>query len=142
MKEIRLARISDAEQLFVLNENFNGRAVTTLDTLKNKLSDAKGEIVVVCEKEGAIVGFVCVQIFQSFCYVDNYAEITEVFVETKHRKRGYATQMIEFAQDYCQRNFGIKSFQLFTSKYNSKAKKLYKSLGYRIDDVVLFRRRG
>jgi hypothetical protein len=59
---IRLATADDAEQLFLLNEQFNGKNETILDNIKESLSNNKQELVVVAEESGILIGFVCVQI--------------------------------------------------------------------------------
>ncbi|MDE5910813.1 MAG: GNAT family N-acetyltransferase [Clostridia bacterium] len=137
---IRLATPLDARQLFLLNEEFNGKGVVTLDIIKERLENNKCEIIVVSEENGVVVGFVCAQVMISFCYSKTYAEITEVFVTKEHRRKGYASKMIEFIQDYCKENFCVENFQLFTGRNNRKAKRLYKSLGYRRDSATLMRK--
>ena len=132
----------DAQQLFLLNEEFNGKGVVTLDIIKERLENNKCEIIVVSEENGVVVGFVCAQVMISFCYSKTYAEITEVFVKKEHRRKGYASKMIEFIQDYCKKNFCVENFQLFTGRNNRKAKRLYKSLGYRRDSATLMRKRN
>ncbi|MDE6211090.1 MAG: GNAT family N-acetyltransferase [Clostridia bacterium] len=139
---IRLATPLDAQQLFLLNEEFNGKGVVTLDIIKERLENNKCEIIVVSEENGVVVGFVCAQVMISFCYSKTYAEITEVFVTKEHRRKGYASKMIEFIQDYCKENFCVENFQLFTGRNNRKAKRLYKSLGYRRDNATLMRKRN
>ncbi|MDE6361349.1 MAG: GNAT family N-acetyltransferase [Clostridia bacterium] len=138
---IRLATPLDAEQLFTLNEEFNGKGVVTLDIIKDRLENNKCEIIVVSEENGTVVGFVCAQVMISFCYSKTYAEITEVFVTKEYRRNGHARKMIEFIQEYCKENFCVENFQLFTGRNNRKAKRLYKSLGYRRDSATLMRKR-
>ncbi|MGN0534929.1 MAG: GNAT family N-acetyltransferase [Eubacterium sp.] len=135
---IRLASFDDAEQLLVLNEQFNGKGETTLEEIKNSLSNNSQEIIVVAEEENLLVGFVCVQIKRSFCYSDVYAEITEVFVEEKFRRKGLASKMITFAENYCRENYKLHSFELLTGKENTPAQKLYRSIGYTEKSELLF----
>ena len=63
---IRIATINDAEQLFALNEAFNDPGETTLSHIQESLADNPQELVVVDEQEGALTGFVCVQLKKSF----------------------------------------------------------------------------
>lgn len=135
---IRLASFDDAEQLLVLNEQFNGKGETTLEEIKNSLSNNSQEIIVIAEEENLLVGFVCVQIKRSFCYSDVYAEITEVFVEEKFRRKGLASKMITFAENYCRENYKLHSFELLTGKENTPAQKLYRSIGYTEKSELLF----
>ncbi len=136
---IRLATPLDAQQLFLLNQEFNGIGVVTLDIIKDRIQNNKYEIIVVSEEDGVVVGFVCAQVMISFCYSKTYAEITEVFVTKEHRRKGHARKMIEFMQAYCLENYNVDNFQLFTGRNNRKAKRLYKSLGYRRDSATMMR---
>jgi ribosomal protein S18 acetylase RimI-like enzyme len=107
---IRLATADDAEQLFILNEQFNGKEETILESIKESLSNNKQEFVVVAEESGILVGFVCIQIKKSFCYSDVMAEITEVYVDEKHRRRKNASKMIALAETYCKQNYALHKF--------------------------------
>ena len=134
---IRLATADDAEQLLLLNEQFNGKSDTTIDYIKESLSNNKQEFVVVAEESGILVGFVCVQIIKSFCYSDVMAEITEVFVDEKHRRRKNASQMIAFAEMYCSQNYRLSEFKLLTGNDNLEAQAMYQSQGYQVEDEIL-----
>ena len=63
---VRVAAVSDARQLFQLNEAFNDKGETTLSHIQESLADNPQELVVVDEQEGALTGFVCVQLKKSF----------------------------------------------------------------------------
>ena len=49
---IRLATPLDAQQLFLLNQEFNGIGVVTLDIIKDRILNNKYEIIVVSEEDG------------------------------------------------------------------------------------------
>lgn len=68
---VRIATEKDAEQLEILNNEFNGEGETTLGNIRASLAGNKQEIVVVDEMNGELTGFVCVQLRKSFCY-DEY----------------------------------------------------------------------
>ena len=133
---IRLANINDAQQLFALNEAFNGKDETSLRRIKQSISDNLQEIVVVAQEGNVLVGFVCVQVKQSFCYSDVYAEITEAYVSKPYRRQKIASKMIKFAEEYCVQHYPLHNFEILTGKNNFKAKSLYKSLGYSIKKEV------
>lgn len=133
---IRLANIHDSEQLFTLNEQFNGKGETSLNEIKQSLLNNQQEIVVVAEDKDILVGFVCVQIKKSFCYSDVYAEITEVFVSENYRRKKIASKMIAFAENYCTRHYKLHNFEIITGKNNFGAQLLYKSLGYSIKNEI------
>lgn len=127
---IRLATVEDSEQLFCLNEKFNGKSETTLNNLKESLSNNQQEVIVVAEENSVLVGFVCVQLKKSFCYDDYMPEITEVFVDKDYRRKKYASEMIAYAESYCTKKYPLHKFELLTGKNNFAAQALYDSLGY------------
>lgn len=65
---IRLATDRDAESLHRLNAAFNGTGLSTPEHIRDLLLHNRQEVVVVAQEGEALVGFVCVQLKQSFCY--------------------------------------------------------------------------
>ena len=133
---IRIATVNDAEQLSVLNDEFNGEGETCIDNIRNSLINNKQEVVIVADENDMLVGFVCVQLKKSFCYDDYMPEITEVYVKPAYRKRGVASKMITFAESYCSKNYPLHKYELLTGKQNFVAQSVYKKLGY-VDDNEL-----
>ncbi len=133
---IRIATVDDAEQLSVLNDEFNGEGETCIDNITNSLINNKQEVVIVADENDMLVGFVCVQLKKSFCYDDYMPEITEVYVQPTYRKRGVASEMITFAESYCSKNYPLHKYELLTGKQNFVAQSVYKKLGY-VDDNEL-----
>lgn len=130
---VRLAAINDAEQLKILNDEFNGISNTTPEQIRNSLTNNAQEIVVVDEESGLLTGFVCMQLKKSFCYKEYIPEITEVYVRQEYRNRGIASAMITFAEDYCIRHYAVSGFELLTGKENRTAQSVYEKLGYMED---------
>ena len=130
---VRIADLKDAEQLGVLNDEFNGKGEATIDNIRNSLSDNQQEVVIVADENGTLVGFVCVQLKKSFCYNDYMPEITEVYVVPAYRRKGIASEMITFAEDYCARNYPLHRYELLTGKKNTAAQSVYGKLGYADD---------
>jgi len=140
---IRLAVPEDAQQLYQLNEEFNGEDETTLDNIKKSLADNGQEIVIVAEEKGILAGFICVQVKRSFCYNHLTAEITEAYVKKDYRKRGFASGMLSFAEKYCSEKYPLHQFELLTGKDNFTAQSVYNRLGYREDgEIHLSKRAG
>jgi ribosomal protein S18 acetylase RimI-like enzyme len=102
---------------------------TILSSIKESLSNNKQEIVVVAGESGNLVGFLCVQIKKSFCYSNVTAEITEVFVNKKYRRRKHASKMIAFAEMYCIEHYTLHKLELLTGKENFEAQALYQTKG-------------
>ena len=133
---VRNATVNDAEQLGVLNDEFNGAGETTLNNIRNSLMCNQQEVVIVDDENGVLTGFVCVQLKKSFCYDDYMPEITEVYVRPAYRESGIASRMISFAEDYCNKNYPLHKYELLTGTENLIAQSLYNKLGY-IDDSEL-----
>lgn len=129
---IRLATVNDAERLRRLNEEFNGEE-TTIESIRESLRNNQQEVVIVAEEDDTLVGFVCVQLKKSFCYDDYMPEITEVFVMPEYRKRGIASNMILFTEEYCSKMYPLHKYELLTGKKNVVAQSVYRKLGYTDD---------
>ena len=127
---VRIATVQDAEQLEILNNEFNGEGETTLDNIRASLADNKQEIVVVDEMNGELTGFVCVQLKKSFCYDEYMLEITEVYVKPQYRRCGVARTMIAYAEEYCKSHYPLHKFELLTGAENDVARIAYAKLGY------------
>ena len=135
---IREAKKEDAQRLFVLNEEFNEPAVNTVAYIEQSLENNKHEIVCVTEVNGVVAGFCCVYITVSMCYANHSAEITELYVEEQHRRKGLAAGMIRLAEKLCSERYGVTEFKLLTGSDNYTAHEFYKSAGYLLDDEVVF----
>ena len=127
---VRIATVQDAEQLEILNNEFDGEGETTLDNIRASLADNKQEIVVVDEMNGELTGFVCVQLKKSFCYDEYMPEITEVYVKHQYRRCGVARTMIAYAEEYCKSHYPLHKFELLTGVENDVARIAYAKLGY------------
>lgn len=127
---VRIATVQDAEQLEILNNEFNGEGETTLDNIRASLADNKQEIVVVDEMNSELTGFVCVQLKKSFCYDEYMPEITEVYVKPQYRRCGVARSMIAYTEKYCKSHFPLHKFELLTGAENDVARIAYGKLGY------------
>ena len=138
---VRLAEVGDAEQLEALNNEFNGEGETDLESIKASLGSNMQELVIVSEEEGTLAGFACLQLKKSFCYKALMPEITELYVKPEYRKRGVASALVSFAEDYCRRNLDFHKIELLTGKNNSAAQTAYERMGYRESgDVHLAKR--
>lgn len=130
---VRIATVQDAQQLEMLNIEFNGTGETTLENIEDSLLNNQQEIVVVDEADGILTGFVCVQLKRSFCYDAYMPEITEVYVSPQYRQKGIARDMVTFAENYCSANYPLHKFELLTGFKNTVAQMAYKNLGYHED---------
>ncbi len=133
---VRKATANDAEQLGILNDEFNGAGETTISNIRESLSSSQQEVVIVDDENGVLTGFVCIQLKKSFCYDEYMPEITEVYVRPKYRKQGIASKMIVFAEDYCIENYPLHKLELLTGDKNLVAQSVYDKLGYANDNEI------
>jgi ribosomal protein S18 acetylase RimI-like enzyme len=136
----RAAVPSDAAELNRLNAAFNGPVGATDQSIALSIRDNRQEQVFVAEWAGQLVGFCCVQLFKSFCYDRNYAEITELFVAEEHRRKGIGAVLMGYAEGYYS-DKNIAGFQLFTSGENTAAQRFYEGRGYAKTEEIMYRKR-
>ena len=60
-------------------------------------------------------------------------EITELYVKPEYRKRGIASALIGFAEDYCRKNVPFRKIEILTGETNTVAQTAYERMGYRED---------
>lgn len=138
---IRKAVKSDAVSLRELNEKFNGKSSITAEQIGNSLENNDREEVFVAECDGVPVGFCCVQVFKSFCYEVDYAEVTEIYVADAYQRGGIGTKLLNHVEQYFG-NLNINDFQLFTGGENRTARSFYEKNGYKKTSEIMYRKRG
>ena len=137
---IRIGVEKDAAELNRLNTVFNGVGNISDESIALSICNNDQEQVFVAEHDEQLVGFCCVQLFKSFCYNSNYAEITELFVDEQHRRKRIATRLMEYAESYYS-DKSTGGFQLFTGGKNISAHRFYERLGYSKTDEIMYRKR-
>ncbi len=138
--KIRKASTGDAIQLQVLNKKFNGDYGVTAQMIEDSLTYNDREEVFAAEADGKVVGFCCAQIFQSFCYGENYAEITEIYVDDSCQNTGIGTKLITHVEEYL-RSMNIRSLVLCTGENNHTAQAFYEKNGWLKSAEIKYRKR-
>ena len=89
--------------------------------------------IAVCERAGEIVGFAVlhhiVRPETPFMYVRDYIDVDEFGVDEAHRRRGVATELVEFNKDYA-RGKGMQKVELNMWEFNSSALAFYEEAGF------------
>jgi len=137
---VRLATLSDVEELSRLNQEFNGGEKRPPEKIIESLNINHNEIIVVAEISGAVVGFGCAQSFYSFCYEEPYGEITELYVEEAARKKGVAMAIISYLEKNL-RSHGVRSVKVLTGRRNNAAIKTYQHCNYTKNDEQMLKKR-
>src|SRR5438045_2035796 len=95
--QIRVAGPEDAGELALLLEAFNGPSVST-EQARRRLIAAEGvETALLAKVEGRSVGFAAVRVVPYLSDDVPYAELTELYVEAAHRRRGVGRALLERA---------------------------------------------
>lgn len=136
---VRLASVTDAEELSRLNQVFNGGDKRPPNRIMESLK-VNNELIAVAEIMGKVVGFGCAQSFYSFCYEEPQGEITELYVEEAARRRGIAGAIIYCLEEHL-RERGVKSVKVLTGNRNDAAIKTYEHCNYVIDDELMLMKR-
>lgn len=126
--KVRLASVTDAEELSRLNQAFNGGDKRPPHQIRESLK-INNELIAVAEIKGKAVGFGCAQSFYSFCYEEPQGEITELYVEEAARRRGIAGAIISCLEENLRKR-GVKDVRVLTGKRNDAAIKTYEHCNY------------
>lgn len=126
---VRLATEDDAEELSILNQQFNGGDIIPMPDIKDSLARSN-ELIAVAVLNGRIVGFACAQSFASFCYRELQGEITELYVQEAARRMGIATSLITLLEKQLHAR-GVKSIKVLTGRKNDAALRTYELSRYR-----------
>jgi diamine N-acetyltransferase len=82
------------------------------------------------------IGYVVLTIGYSLEFHGRDAFIDELYIRANYRGQGIGTQALEYMQEVC-RSLGIKALHLEVDRVNTKAQKLYHSLGFKDHDRYL-----
>ena len=135
---IRLATVYDAEELSILNQEFNGGTRRSSLEIKDRLVQGK-ELVAVASENDKLVGFACAQYFTSFCYDEPQGEITEMYVRESARRKGIATSLIAILEKKLQ-DLHVREVKILTGTKNLEALQTYTKSHYaKQEETVLFK---
>ncbi len=136
---ISLATQADATAIAKLNLLFN-EVDETAEAIATRMSDPNCvETVILAKVADKAVGFALVRVVPSVLYSIPHAELTELYVMEKYRKRGIASDLVAFAEQVAIQK-GARSILVQTGDDNLPALELYKKLGYEEYDLVLKKR--
>jgi len=138
---IRKADITDATDLLILNEKFNGKQDITVEMIEKSLKSNENEIVFVAVINEKAVGFCCVRIYKSFCYSVGYAEINEIYISEEFQHQGIGTELLTYAEEFLKEK-SIVNIQLFTGEKNYSSQAFYEKNGYTKSAELMYRKRG
>ena len=136
---LRIATADDASTLDSLNAVFNGSSDGPEAIMKRIADPRRVDIPLLAEVDGQVAGFACLRIVPNLFYPEPYAELTELYVEPDHRRRGVGRALVAFAEELAKEK-GAKSMKILTGDDNEAALGLYRGMVYENDDISLWKR--
>ena len=126
----------DLGQLARLNEIFN-KVKETPEQIRERLARQDcGETPIVAEIDNQIVGFAGLRVVPMVFYEGAHAELTELFVEERYRRRGVGEALVCFAEHLAQAR-GAEELVLQTGRENRAARAFYSAMGYEEWHIVM-----
>ena len=95
------------------------------DYLNKFFNNNNGSWICVAESEGKIVGYLSIEKYPDYLYLDDFC------VDKEHRNLGIGTEFLKEAEKYAIEN-NIHQIRLHVEKSNLNAIGLYQRLGYKI----------
>jgi len=138
---VRPATVDDAYELARLNTAFNGGREAP-EHLARRLADPRRvETSLVAEIDQRVVGFASLRLVPCVFYAEPRAELTELFVEVAHRRRGIGHALVAYAERLAMEGEAKELFVL-TGFENQAAQALYRAMGYRDYDLAMCKEFG
>lgn len=131
MLRIRHVEPEDADALAEMNRLVNCSSVTSQQMAVSLRRESGVEIILVAEDLGQLVGLACIQILRSALFPDPWAELTELYVDPEHRRRGIGSALLEQAEKWARAR-GATQMQVRTGDKNEAGRGIYQKRGYSI----------
>jgi GNAT superfamily N-acetyltransferase len=136
--EIRKATVRDAAAIADLNEEFNGLRMP-LAMIRMRLCANRKEVVLIAVIARRPVGYACIQYSRSFCHPHPWAEVTEMYVRSGHRRRGIGMALVQAAEAESRKR-GVDQIIVLTGEKNTRGQRLYNSAGYRATRKYVYKK--
>lgn len=139
IREINRNDFEDLMKLYMqLHDNPMPEKTTEIMDLWNRIVDDKNHHIIVAEENGMIVSScVCVIIPNLTHNQQSYAFIENVVTDKDYRKRGLATQCLNYAKDIALKENCYK-LMLLTGSKDESTLNFYRKAGYNSEDKTAF----
>jgi ribosomal protein S18 acetylase RimI-like enzyme len=136
---IRAATPADAPALAQFNAAFNGVHDPPEQIAARMAAAGALETALLAEVDGQVAGFACLRVVPCLLYAEPYAELTELYVDPGHRRRGVGRALIGAAEQLARAR-GAAEVIIMTGVGNAAAQTLYRAAGYEIYAAALNRK--
>lgn len=133
---VRDAHEDDAQVLSQLLTEFTHLTVTAAQIHQRLVRSQGVEHPLVAELDGQVVGFASLRLLNYLGEDAPYAEISELFVLERYRRRGIA-RLLMIEMEVRARAAGASSLAVLTAADNDTAVALYHALGYQAFSIAL-----
>jgi ribosomal protein S18 acetylase RimI-like enzyme len=136
---VRVAGAEHAPAISDLLYQFNGEALNP-DELARRMEEAQDlEIAFLGQLDGVVAGILVLRTGPTLSGAEDWAAITELFVQPAFRRRGLGRAMVEAAVEYSQSQ-GCNEIHLLVDPANEGALAFYETVGFRQDAWDMRRR--
>ena len=140
MIEVSPFTIDDASELSQMYYELGGGRITADEIIEKHQNGQNGnELVTVAKIDAHHAGFACTHIYDSICYRKPAAEITEIYVRERFRKRGIGKALIVYLEEQLS-PLGLSDIIILTRKNNLEANRLYTSQGYTVKKYHVYKK--
>ena len=135
---IRRATPADADAIARLNLAFNDLRTTPEHIADHITNRSQFELPFVAELDGDVVGMACLRLLPTLCHSVPYAELTELYVDPAHQRRGVGRALVRRIEDEASAQ-GAAELVLITAWRNTRAHTFYHALGYGLYTLTMRR---
>jgi ribosomal protein S18 acetylase RimI-like enzyme len=133
---LRDVRENDAEAIAQLITEFT-HLTTTAAEVRQRLARSQGiDHPILAELDGGVVGFASLRLVNYLGEDSPYAEISELFVTERYRRRGIARALMTELEKRA-RAAGASSMAVLTAADNDTAIALYRAMGFEEFSIAL-----
>ena len=124
--------MDDAPLLLPMFEGFYGPHFVpkTVEAIRDQMAAASAvHTILLAEDRGVAVGFASLRLLPQVENARPYAELSDLYVEDGHRRRGIGRALVHVAQGLAEER-GCPRMHLVVGSDNVAARALYRSLGF------------
>ena len=128
----RLGKIVEKQMEFIGSRR-NSEKVNS--AIENALKNSRAVFFVYVDKKDEYLGFAFCNICSGLETGADYLWLNEIFVEPEHRRKGIASEIIEFIEKWSKEG-RIKYIATMTSRNNGKSQGLFNKMKYELEDIT------
>ncbi len=129
---IRTVQIEDAEQIYVLNQEFNPKFYQfTAEQVQQRIRSLlinERDIVLIAEKNQQVIGFIHGSLYE-LLFSELMVHVVCLIVSESNRQQGVGSQLLAELEQWATQQ-GAKAMKLLSHPIRTNAHRLYEKRGY------------